>query len=104
MVVFLRLLGGVGVDSAGEPLRGRAAQRRRLGLLALLAAHANRPLSRDKIIAYLWPEHGAEQARKLLSEALYVIRKELGDGAVVSIGDDLSIDAAVIRSDIADFR
>lgn len=104
MPFYLRLFGGARIESSGESLRGRAAQRRRLGLLALLAMAPVGSMSRDKVIGLLWPEHDAEGARKLLSEALYVLRKDLGEDVVTSIGDDLRYNRAVLGCDVLDFR
>lgn len=51
----LSLFGGVSLEGGGHPLGGRIVQRRRLALLALLASASERPVSRDKLIACLWP-------------------------------------------------
>ena len=104
--MYLRLFGGARLESDGSPVRGRAAHRRRLGLLALLA---NAPVpsgrvSRERITGLLWPESSPDAARKLLSESLYVLRKELGEGALVAAGDELSLDGTVLPSDVAEFR
>src|SRR5262245_29385200 len=62
----LRLLGSVFLEGPDGPVTGRAALRQRIALLALLAVEHPRPLSRDKLIADLWPESGTEDARHLL--------------------------------------
>jgi len=98
----LELLGGLELKGPTE-LSGRVVQRRQLALLALLAAHES-PLSRDKVIGFLWPETTAERARHQLSDALYVVRKELDEAAVVVTGDTVRLDPAVVGSDLADFR
>ena len=54
-MVELRTFGGLSIEANGAPPTGAAAQRKTLALLALLARHP-RGLSRDKVIAYLWPE------------------------------------------------
>ena len=58
-MVELRTFGGLSLEANGAPPPGAAAQRKTLALLALLAQHP-RGLSRDKLIAYLWPETDAE--------------------------------------------
>jgi DNA-binding SARP family transcriptional activator len=70
----LRLLGGAVIESGETLLGGPAAQRHRLALLAILAVEA-RPVSRDKLVAYLWPERETEAARNLLKSALHAVRK-----------------------------
>ncbi len=100
----LRLFGGLSISDAEGPLSGRAFQRRRLALLALLSAAPAGTSSRDKLIAYLWPESGDEQARHLLSVTVYELRKALGEEALLSVGDDLRLNSEVIRSDVGEFE
>jgi DNA-binding SARP family transcriptional activator len=104
MGLRLRLLGGARLEVDGEPVRGRAAHRRRLALLALLALAHPRGMTRERIVAYLWPENDSDGARRLLSEALYVIRKELGEDIIASVGDELCLNAGACASDVAEFR
>ncbi len=100
----LKLLGGASIRADEGVLGGRSAQRRRIALLAMLAVARSEPLSRDKIIALLWPEKDTEQARRLLSESLYVIRKSLGEDAVIAVGDDLRLNPEVVTSDLEAFQ
>ena len=88
----------------GTLVSGRAAQRHRLGLLALLALAPGGRAARDKLMAYLWPEADAERARNLLNVSVYVLRRALGDAAVLSSGDDLRLNPAVIGVDVAQFE
>ncbi|MGH7572320.1 MAG: BTAD domain-containing putative transcriptional regulator [Gemmatimonadota bacterium] len=99
----LKLLGGATLEDHGRPLAGRIVQRRRLALLALLASSNGRPASREKLIAHLWPERGTSAARHLLSDSVHVIRKSLGDGAVLVEGDGFRLNPAVMSSDVAEF-
>ncbi|MFN2565986.1 MAG: BTAD domain-containing putative transcriptional regulator [Gemmatimonadaceae bacterium] len=75
---------------------------RRLALLALLAAAGDRGLSRDKVIAYLWPESPAEKARHALEQLLYALRREAGGELFVN-GNPLRLDPGAVRSDISEF-
>jgi DNA-binding SARP family transcriptional activator/TolB-like protein len=100
--VRLRLFGGASLEDDHGPITGRGAQRRRIALLALLAT-ARRPISRDKLVAYLWEEADTERARKLLSESLYVIRKTLGEDSLVTLGDAVQLNANVVWTDVAEF-
>jgi DNA-binding SARP family transcriptional activator len=72
-MLTLRLFGGLSLADEGGPLTGRAAQRRRLALLAILAVAGGKPVSRDKLVALLRPEASDERARHLLADSLYVI-------------------------------
>ena len=75
----------------GSEATGRAVQRHRMALLALLALAHSQRLTRDKLIAMLWPDSDAERGRNLLNVALYNLRKTLGDPALLSSGDDLRL-------------
>jgi DNA-binding SARP family transcriptional activator len=61
------------------------------------------PSSQEKLIAYLWPEADAERGRRLLSESLYVLRKALGAGALVSEGDSIRLNSEFVSCDVAEF-
>jgi DNA-binding SARP family transcriptional activator/TolB-like protein len=103
-VVTLRLLGGPALDGTAGPVTGPAAQRKRLALLALLALTPDQRLSREKLVAYLWPESDSEHARHQLSSAVYEIRKAAGGDAILAVGDDLRLNTGVIRADVVEFE
>lgn len=103
-VFALKLLGGAVLEGRDGPVTGRAAHKRRLAILAVLAVARGRPVGRERIIGLLWPEHPTDSARHLLSESLYVLRKELGEGAVVGVGDDVALDPAVVPSDVGELE
>jgi DNA-binding SARP family transcriptional activator len=102
-VFSLKLLGCAALENDGVPVSGRAVHRRRMAVLAVLAAARGRMVGRERLIGYLWPDHSGDAARHLLSESLYILRKAIGDDAFVSAGDELSLDPAVVRSDLGDF-
>jgi DNA-binding SARP family transcriptional activator len=103
--VSLRLLGNVSLtDEDGSRLVGPAAQRHRLALLALLALHGERGRSREQLIALLWPERDAAHARQLLKQAVYSLRKALGEDALLPVGNDLRLNPAVVRTDVGEFE
>lgn len=100
----LKLLGGAVIEGPAGPLTGRVAQRRRIALLASIAASRGRPVSRDKLMALLWPDATSERARHLLSDSIYLVRKELGESAVVATAGDVRLDDEVVSSDVGDFE
>ena len=101
----LRLFGSPSLSGEdGSPFTGRAAQRHRIALLALFALAPSQRLSREKVLAYLWPESEPEKARNLLNVANYVLRSELGEGALVSAGEDLRLNTEVVGADVAEFE
>jgi TolB-like protein/DNA-binding SARP family transcriptional activator len=103
-MLYLRLFGGAMLEADGRPVSGPVTQRRRLALLALIAVPPGRSLARDKVIALLWPDRTAERGRHLLSESLYVIRKSLGEIAVITAGDELLLNLDVVGSDVGGFE
>jgi DNA-binding SARP family transcriptional activator len=103
-VYTLRLLGNTAIEESNGPVTGRAAQGRRLALLAILELARGRAISRDRLVALLWPEASPERARPQLSDALYVVRNALGEDAIRSIGDGLSLNPDTVTSDVALFE
>jgi len=103
-MLLLRLLGGASLEDESGPLRGRAIQRRRLALLAIVALEHPRPVSRDKLIAWLWPEHDTERARHLLRDSLYLLRLAVGEDTLPGTGDELRLNAARLRCDVWEFE
>jgi len=87
----LKLFGGAALMSPEGPVTGRAVQRRRLALAALLAVARDRGMSRDKLVAYLWPEADAERGRHQLSDSVYRINQALKREAIVAAGAGLRL-------------
>lgn len=103
MMFSLKLFGGVSLGG-DEDLSGPAVQRHRLALLALLGASRPRVMTRDKLMAWLWPERDAEHARGLLNQAVHVLRRTLGAEAVLSAGEELLLNPAVVSCDVTAFE
>lgn len=104
MVLSLQVLGGVRVENEAGPLQGRSAHRRRLAVLAALAAAPGGMVAREKLIGLLWPETGTKAARHLLSESLSVIRRELEEDVFVTPGDAVGLNPDIVRCDLSRFR
>jgi DNA-binding SARP family transcriptional activator len=106
-MIELRTLGTLELTSdAGRPLGAVLAQPRRTALLCYLALGSPGGFrSRDSLYAVFWSEHGAEQARHALRQALYFLRRHLGAAAVVSRGDgSLGVAPDRVRCDAAEFE
>jgi TolB-like protein/DNA-binding SARP family transcriptional activator/Tfp pilus assembly protein PilF len=99
----LKLFGGISVETEGGAVTGRATQRRRLALLALLAA-SPRGSSRDRLVAFLWPDADTENGRRFLSDSVYRINQALGGDVIASAGDDLRLDAQRLPHDLGEFE
>lgn len=102
-VFRLKLFGSASIDGPDGPLTGRPVQRRRIGLLALLALARDRGLTRDKLIAVLWPDADPERGRHLLSDSLYRVNQAVGGEAVTAIGDRLRLEPERLPSDAWEF-
>jgi eukaryotic-like serine/threonine-protein kinase len=100
----LTLFGGLKLEGPAGPLMGRIAQRRQLALLALLAGSRDTPLTRDRVVGLLWPDSPEDRARARLSDALYVIRQELHEAAILPVGDALRLNPDLVWSDVAAFE
>lgn len=100
----LQLFGGARILVAdGTPLQGRAAHRRRLAVMALLAAARGRPIGRERVVALLWPDANPADGRHSLVESLSVIRRELGMDPFTCVGDEVALDPDLLPSDLNAF-
>ncbi len=99
----LKLFGSASIEGPDGPLTGRAVQRRRIGLLALLSLARERGLTRDKLVGALWPDAEPEHGRHLLSDSVYRVNQAVGGEALVAIGDGLRLDPARLSSDAWEF-
>ena len=102
-VFRLKLFGSASIDGPDGPLTGRPVQRRRIGLLALLALARDRGLTRDKLTAVLWPDADPERGRHLLSDSVYRVNQAVGGEAIAAIGDRLRLDPKRLPSDAWEF-
>lgn len=99
----LRTLGGLSIENATST-GGLTAHRRPLAVLALLAAEGRRGLSRDKIVALLWPESDSERGRNSLSQVISLLRRELAADDIVLGAAELRLNTAVIACDVIEFE
>lgn len=105
-MIRLKTFGNIELRGAGGELRGILTQPKRLALLLRLAA--DRPGSyvrRDTLLAMFWPELDTAGARNALRQALFHLRRELGEGVLVNRGnEEIGLDPSAIRSDIGEFE
>ena len=99
----LSLLGPVCLTGVDGPSMRRAVQQRRLALLALIAASPGQSISRDRLLGLLWPDREEHAARHLLADSLYVLRRTLGDDAIVASGESLRLSPDLV-CDVVEFR
>ncbi|MGH7507263.1 MAG: BTAD domain-containing putative transcriptional regulator [Longimicrobiales bacterium] len=102
---MLRLLtfGGLGLETQEGRPSHLEGQRKSLALLALLAAAGTRGVSRDKLLAFLWPESSDERARGALKQMFHGLRREL-DVERLTIGtNELRLNPEEISADATEF-
>ncbi|HEU4749138.1 MAG TPA: tetratricopeptide repeat protein [Gemmatimonadaceae bacterium] len=98
-MLVLELLGTLSLRDDAGVVPPAAQQKRRLGLLAILALGRRQGLSRNRIESYLWPESTAARARHALDQAVYGIRHTLGGDVILSTGQDLRLNPDLVRVD-----
>jgi serine/threonine-protein kinase len=103
---MLRLdtLGGLTLQHNGQLHTGPAAQRRRLALLAAIAAAGRRGVSREKLLGLLWPDSESETARHSLYQALHAIRRSLAAEDLFLGSATLQFNPERITSDVTEFE
>ena len=96
--VSLRPVGGnSGAEQKSLPRRG-------LAVLVLLAAGPASGVSRDTVVAYLWPESDEERARGALRQTLFALRRDLGRPDLLLGGPDLILNPAALTSDVRELH
>jgi DNA-binding SARP family transcriptional activator/tetratricopeptide (TPR) repeat protein len=99
----LNTLGGIRVLADGTVVAGAAAQPRRLAVLALLARAGRAGVTREKILALLWPDEPEERARRSLNQAVYSLRRDLGSDDALLGSKDLRLNLDLIAVDVIEF-
>lgn len=101
-MIELRTLGGLELLQLRDGVvRAIPLQTKRLALLAYLTALPESGFCRrDTLLALFWPELDQEHARGSLRQALHFLRKAIGEGAILSRGEDeVGLDRVAVRSD-----
>jgi len=99
----LKTFGGLRLEADGAPCSGAAVRPKTLALLALLAP-GQTGMSRDKLIAFLWPETDGAHGRHLLKQACHDLRRELRQPGLFLGRKVLQLNTAVIASDVGRFQ
>ena len=106
-MIELRTLGALDLRAAdGREMHTLLSQPKRLALLAYLALGRGQRLHRrDAVVALFWPDLDQEHARGALRQALRFLRRVLGDGVVVTRGDEeVGIDREMLWVDAPAFE
>ncbi|HEX6669526.1 MAG TPA: BTAD domain-containing putative transcriptional regulator, partial [Gemmatimonadales bacterium] len=100
----LNTFGGLVLQQDGQLHTGPASQRRRLALLAVVASAGRRGVSRDKLLALLWPDSEGEAARHSLYQAIHAIRRSAGSDEIFLGSGTLQLNPQLITSDVTEFE
>lgn len=73
------------------------------GLLAYLALTAPKPQPREKLATVFWGSYFEAQARQNLRQALFRLRRILGEGALVSDGESVTLAPGAVDCDAVRF-
>ena len=99
----IKTFGGMSVERDAAPITALLGHRKRLALLALLAKAGSAGISREKLLAMLWPESATNQARNALNQVVHGLRRELGSDALIG-GAEISLAPEVVACDCIEFR
>ena len=105
-MIRFKSFGTIDLRGPDGELRGILTQPKRVALLLRLASE--RPgtfLRRDSLLAMFWPELDTTGARNALRQALFHLRRELGEGVIRNRGDDeVGLDPSLVRTDASEFE
>jgi DNA-binding SARP family transcriptional activator len=101
----LRTFGTLAISGPEDDtlLNRQGQQRRRLALLAVLAAAGKQGRSRDQLLVLFWRDATQSHARHSLDQLLYAIRSSI-DEAVFAGVNPVHLNPAVISSDVGEFH
>ena len=100
----LRTLGGLTIEDEKGPRAGAVARKRSLALLALVGLGTEQGVSRDRVLAYLWPESEADRARNNLKQTLFQLRQDLHEEVFARAAGVLRLEPGAISVDACDFQ
>lgn len=69
-------------------------------MLAVLVRAGACGIPRDNVLRLLWPDEDEEKARRVLSQAVYMLKRDLGSVEVIEGGRVLTLNALEISSDV----
>jgi DNA-binding SARP family transcriptional activator/streptogramin lyase len=97
-----RILGPLEVEGGGEPLALGGAKQR--AVLAVLLLHANRVVSRDRLVDAVWGERAPETANSALQGYVSALRKTLGADRILTRAPGYVLETAPTSVDLGKFE
>ena len=101
---MLRCLGGLSLENGGRPIVGAGNQPQRLAVLTVIAHGAQRGVSRDRLQAMFWPDSDTERARGALNQALYALRRDVGEREFILGTITVRLNPDAITCDVGEFE
>jgi class 3 adenylate cyclase/DNA-binding SARP family transcriptional activator len=95
----LTLLGRFDLSGPNGPID--LPNKKLAALLAHLACTAPEPQSREKLATLLWGSHVETRARQSLRQALFRLRRALGEDVVIGDGEEISLAPGRVDCDVA---
>jgi DNA-binding SARP family transcriptional activator len=74
-----------------------------LAVLAIVARGGHRGAARGKVLSLLWPDADDEQGRRVVTQALYALRRDLGRDDAILGTQDLRLNREVLACDADEF-
>ncbi len=101
-MIELLTLGDSTIRRDGAECAGLTTQRQKVALLSYIAVEG--PVDRGSLLTLFWPEREEEKARHSLSQALYALRKEVGQELVSVAGDRIGLVAGAVSVDVKELE
>ncbi|HOX19742.1 MAG TPA: AAA family ATPase [Gemmatimonadales bacterium] len=102
-MISLRLLGPVELTVDGGAPPAELLWKKNLALLVYLALSPRQTRTREHLTGLLWGDKPESAARHSLNEALRVLRKAVGDAALVTDATSVKLEAGTVSMDLNDF-
>ncbi len=103
--IELQLPGGPTIEGTDLLSSSPARRRHPLALMAIVAAGAPHAVSRDRIMALLWPDSDSVRANNSLRQTLYILRRDLGEDLFLPEPvSGIQIDTTRVWVDLWEFR
>ncbi len=99
----LRTFGGLWLDGDQTALGDGASRKRSLGLLVLVASAGDAGITRDKLLAYLWPHSDTERARNCLKQVLFTLRHEYQENIFITTKSVVRLNPRAVTADHEEF-
>src|SRR6188508_750007 len=93
----LKALGGLSLYETGTDTAVTSIQGRRLALLAFLA-RGTLGIRRETLAAHFWPDSDADRARNALNQAVFALRRDLGETAIIVSGGEVRLNTESVTA------